>query len=262
MCPGILGGVEWSGPAYDRSHHAVLVGAVDWCSTITPKKDFQFKPGNFNMAGSFKFDDQSRGWSYAVDADSGEPRWKFEAPAPQVSGITPTAGGVVYAGDMAGNFVTLDSSSGKVLHEADTGGALAGGVITYMQGGKQYVAFTAGNLSRLTFGVVRSPTLRIYGPGGKQPVAAATATATGAATEAAPDLAASASLYGKVCASCHGTQGEGAVGPALKGLAQRTDLARTVQWIKNPSAKMPKLYPAPLDAGAVRNVAAYVQKLD
>ena len=37
------------------------------------------------------------------------------------------------------------------------------------------------------------------------------------------------------------------------------DFDRTVQWIENPSAKMPKLYPTPLDAQAVRNVAAYLQ---
>ncbi len=258
MCPGILGGVEWNGPAYDAKNHAVVVGSVDWCSTITPDKEYQFKPGNFNMAGSFKFDDKSRGWIYAVDADSGVPRWHYEAPAPQVSGVTPTAGGIIFAGDMAGNFITLDSSNGQVLYQADTGGAMAGGVITYMQGGKQYVAFTSGNVSRLTFGVVGSPTLLIYGLGGKQPPAAPAPAATSAAT-GEPNLTAGAELYGKVCASCHGTQGEGAVGPALKGLAQRMDLAKTVQWIENPSAKMPKLYPAPLDATAVRNVAAYVQ---
>ena len=56
-------------------------------------------------------------------------------------------------------------------------------------------------------------------------------------------------------------QGEGVNGPALKGLAQRMDLAKTIQWIENPSAKMPKLYPDPLNAQAVKSVAAYVQGL-
>ena len=39
------------------------------------------------------------------------------------------------------------------------------------------------------------------------------------------------------------------------------DFERTVQWIREPSAKMPKLFPAPLDARAVNAVAAYVQGL-
>ena len=33
------------------------------------------------------------------------------------------------------------------------------------------------------------------------------------------------------------------------------------QFIENPSAKMPKLFPTPLDAQAVQDVAAYVQGL-
>jgi hypothetical protein len=47
----------------------------------------------------------------------------------------------------------------------------------------------------------------------------------------------------------------------LQGLAQRMDLAATVHWIENPSVKMPKLYPVPLDAQMVQDVAAYVQVL-
>ena len=54
-------------------------------------------------------------------------------------------------------------------------------------------------------------------------------------------------------------RGEGGSGPALKGLRARLDFAATVGWIENPSAKMPRLYPSPLDAQAVVDVATYVQ---
>ena len=56
--------------------------------------------------------------------------------------------GVVFTGDMAGNFLALDSASGKVLYTMPTGGAIAGGVITYSVGDRQYVATTSGNISR------------------------------------------------------------------------------------------------------------------
>lgn len=264
LCPGILGGVEWNGPAYDKANASVIVGAVDWCAEMTRDEDFQFKPGTFNFGGSYKQLDKSRGWIVAVDADTGAERWKYETPAPQISGITPTAGGLVFAGDTGGNFVALDSKTGKKLYGVDTGGAHAGGVITYMRENKQYVAFAAGNVSRLTFGVVGSPTILVYALGGKAPAPVA-AAAAGPATGTA-DLAAGAGLYGKVCASCHGAQAEGGVGPSLKGLAARLDLDATVRWIENPSAvkpgtSMPTLYPTPLDAQAVRNVAAYVHTL-
>ena len=31
-CPGILGGTQWNGPAYDVNARTIVVGAVDWCS--------------------------------------------------------------------------------------------------------------------------------------------------------------------------------------------------------------------------------------
>ena len=45
----------------------------------------------------------------------------------------------------------LDKSSGKLLFSGNLRGAIAGGVITYMVNGKQYVATIAGTVSRMTF---------------------------------------------------------------------------------------------------------------
>ncbi len=264
VCPGPLGGVEWNGPALDRANKAIVVGTVDWCAKLIAEEGFTFKPGQFNLGGKMEFLDESRGWIVSLDADIGAIRWKHETAAPVVSGITPTAGGVVFAGDMGGNFLALDARDGKVLYQSQTGGALAGGVITYMRDGKQYVAALSGNVSRLTFGVTGSPTLVVYALGGSNEApAAAPASSTDSAPQAgaAADAAAGKVLYAQVCAACHGAQGEGAVGPSLRGLATRMDFERTVQWIREPSAKMPKLFPAPLDAQAVNDVAAYVQGL-
>lgn len=259
MCPGILGGVEWNGPALDKLHGQVVVGAVDWCSTITRDENFTFVPGQLNFGGTFKFQDPARGWIVAVDRDTGTEKWKFQAAAPQISGITPTAGGVVFAGDTAGNFTVLNSGDGKLLFKAETRGALAGGVITYMRNGRQFVAFTSGNVSRITFGAVGAPTLVIYALGGKgghaeSPVPSARAAPAGF------------EIYAKVCAACHGGRGEGGVGPALRGLAERLSEADTVRWIKDPAAvkpgtTMPRLYPGQLDDQGLRAVAEYVQSL-
>ena len=69
-------------------------------------------------------------------------------------------------------------------------------------------------------------------------------------------------LYAANCASCHGATGtEGGVGPSLKGEKSKKDQAAAVAWIKNPVAPMPKLYPAPLSAKDVADVAAYVESL-
>lgn len=262
VCPGPLGGVEWNGPAYDRPSKALVVGAVDWCAKLIAEEGYTFKPGQFNLGGTFEFAKESRGWVVSLDADIGAIRWKYETQGPQVSGITPTTGGVVFAGDMKGNFFVLDSRDGRELYKTQTGGALAGGVITYLRDGRQYVAVTSGNVSRLTFGVTGSPTVIVYALDAKGSAATASAVPAAAATATStPDAAAGKTLYGKVCAACHGSQAEGATGPDLRNLKARMDFERTVQWIENPSAKMPRLFPAPLDAAAVRNVAAYLQTL-
>ena len=54
--------------------------------------------------------------------------------------MTPTAGGVVFFGDMGGNFYALDAATGQKLWGQHLGGAIGGGVITYTANGAQKVA--------------------------------------------------------------------------------------------------------------------------
>ena len=259
-CPGPLGGVEWNGPAMDRLNKAIIVGTVDWCAVLKREKNYVYNPGGFNLGGHWEFQGQGKGAIVALDPDSGKVRWTYPTSSPQVSGITPTAGGVTFSGDMAGNFFALESTTGKELFKAQTGGALAGGVITYLRGGKQYVAFASGNVSRLfnESGSSGSPSLVIYALDGKNAPVAAPAVGSAAGKG---DAEKGGGTYASVCAACHGAKGEGGVGPVLKDLGKKLDFDKTVEWIKNPSAKMPKLYPSPLDAQAVADVAAYVQGL-
>ena len=261
VCPGPIGGVEWNGPALDRNNHQLIVGSVDWCATLKSAPDFKYKPGDFAFGGSFEFIGKGSGWLYAMDADSGKVNWSRKTEGPHVAGITPTTGGLTFTGDMAGNFWALDSKTGKALYETKVAGGMAGGVITYMRDSKQYVALVAGNVSRLTWGDVGPPTLHIYALGGKggktsKPVAAKPADKAGA-----PDAGNGAQIYAKVCTSCHGGSGKGGVGPSLIGIGARLGNEKIIEWIKNPSEKMPKLYPAMLNEQAVVDVAAYLGTL-
>jgi len=122
----------------------------------------------------------------------------------------------------------------------------------------------------LSFGESGKPTLIIYALPERAKSAAtstspsplttaATAPTTVTAAAAQPDAGRGKELFLKNCAACHGNQGEGGSGPTLKGIRTRLDFANTVNWIENPSEKMPRLYPSVLDAQAVVDVAAYVQ---
>ncbi|MBZ5590731.1 MAG: PQQ-dependent dehydrogenase, methanol/ethanol family [Acidobacteriia bacterium] len=88
----------------------------------------------------------------ALDALTGEKRWEFRLTTPPWSGILSTAGGVVFSGDMEGNFFALDAVSGKPLWRFQTGGAIYANPITYVSEGRQYVAIAAGS-SLVVFGL-------------------------------------------------------------------------------------------------------------
>jgi PQQ-dependent dehydrogenase (methanol/ethanol family) len=158
FCPGTQGGSEWNGPAFDAQHDALIAGQVDWCSTVRFDSDDVTKavalaqPWTGSSKDGFgKPDPQSKwaGWLTSIDSVSGKQRWKFRAPNPIMAGVTPTAGNVVFFGDMGGNFYALDSDSGKTLFQQDMGGALAGGVVTYDTGLGQKVAISTGLTSKI-----------------------------------------------------------------------------------------------------------------
>jgi alcohol dehydrogenase (cytochrome c) len=265
-CPGPVGGVEWNGPAYDQKTKQIVVGSVDWCA-LFKSDEVEYQPGKFLLGGSWDWDEARSGWVIAVDPDTGAARWKYHADAPVVAGVTPTAGGVTFTGDMSGNFLALDSATGKELLKTKTVGAMAGGVMTYALGGTQYVAFTSGNASsRLSFGENGKPTLMVYalaerkqGGAAPAPQAAAAPAPTTTAALTSPDTDRGKELFVKNCAACHGNRGEGGSGPTLKGIRNKLDTAATINWVKNPSAKMPRLYPSTLDEQAVTDIVAYVQ---
>ena len=64
---------------------------------------------------------QRQGWLTAFDADNGAVRWKFAASRPVLAGLTPTAGGVVFAADLGGTLYAFDAATGAVLWRLTTG---------------------------------------------------------------------------------------------------------------------------------------------
>jgi alcohol dehydrogenase (cytochrome c) len=157
FCPGSIGGAEWNGPAYDPANNLVMVGEVQWCTSVTVKP----APAIENVAAGKPWGGQDSinpyetwgkqdpvfdwaGWVYAVDAQTGAWRWRVKSNYPVQSGVTPTAGGVVFFGDMGGNFYAVDADTGEKLWGQKIGGAVGGGVITYEINGKQRVAAATG----------------------------------------------------------------------------------------------------------------------
>jgi alcohol dehydrogenase (cytochrome c) len=168
-CPGVLGGTEWNGPAYNATTNMLYVPAVDWCATFTAYEQVRFIPGKGYMGGRTDLDppDKAQGWLTALDAATGEVKWKYRSPRPMVAAVTTTAGNVVMTGELTGDFTIFDARTGAVLYRFNTGGPIGGGVVTYAVGGKQYVAVASGSPSN--FWVDRNPgapTILVFALGG------------------------------------------------------------------------------------------------
>jgi PQQ-dependent dehydrogenase (methanol/ethanol family) len=148
VCP--LAGVQWNGPAYSPRTGLLYVNAIDWCVLFKLGPDPKWVAtvpytGLANGWGTNDPLDKWHGWTNAVDPTTGKMRWRVKTATPMYAAITPTAGDVLLTGDLNGNFLVFDAREGKELYRFNTGGPLAGGIVTYQQKGKQYVAVASGN---------------------------------------------------------------------------------------------------------------------
>jgi alcohol dehydrogenase (cytochrome c) len=177
FCPGAGGGGEWNSPAYDPLTNLIFNGDVDWCTTVKlqTREEIAAAPlgqpwtgekswNPFSEFGKFARADRFwAGWLHAVDADTGVWKWRLKSNYPIMSAVTPTAGGLVFFGDMGGNFYAIDAATGRKLWGQKIGGAIAGGVITYIANGAQKVAVATGYVSPAVPTGIRRAKIAILG---------------------------------------------------------------------------------------------------
>ena len=118
----------------------------------------------FDVAGKFPQADKNwAGWVHAVDADTGVWKWRVKSDYPIVAAVTPTAGGLVFFGDVGGDLYAVNSETGEKLWAQKLGGPLAGGVITYTANGVQKLAVATGLVNPLWPVPVRTAKITVLG---------------------------------------------------------------------------------------------------
>jgi len=165
VCP--VAGVQWNGAAHSASTGLLYVNAIDWCTVFKAGPDPKWVAtipytGLANGWGTNDPIEKWSGWINAIDPKTGKMAWRVHTPAPMYAGLTPTAGNVLFTGDLNGNFLALDARSGRTLYSFDTGGPIAGGVVTYENKGRQYVAVASGH-SGGSIPLIGSTTVVIFG---------------------------------------------------------------------------------------------------
>lgn len=145
ICPSTGGGKNWWEGAYSPLTNAMYYGLQNTCMDLTVTVD---EPDPDSLYGFFAREKVAPGHSnvgtyYAVSAETGETLWTFDTPGTAMSMVA-TAGGLVFSGDIQGNFRAFDQATGEVLWEANLGSAVTGYPVSFAVDGKQYISIGTG----------------------------------------------------------------------------------------------------------------------
>ena len=143
--PSLQGATNWMSPSYSPVTKLLYV-PVREMGAYYFKGEAKYEPGKVFVGGGERRLDGDKAWGSvrALRADSGERVWDFRTPSPLWTGVMATAGGLVFGGSNEGNFYALDASTGKPLWDFQTGGVIRSNPISFLVGGKQYVATSGG----------------------------------------------------------------------------------------------------------------------
>jgi len=144
--PSVAGATNWFSPSYSPKTELFYVATRETAGVYFIG-DAEYKPGlQFNGGG---FRNQPTADTYgairALVPGTGELKWEFRLHSPPWSGVLSTAGGLVFATAAEGDVMALDAASGKLLWRFQSGGAANANPMSYLSGGKQYIAVAMGS---------------------------------------------------------------------------------------------------------------------
>ena len=165
--PGVQGGTNWFSPSYSPRTELFYIPTWEDYASVFGGEPQEHEPGESflgGLPGGFApvanaprlpglsrgpintwTDEVAHGAVLAIDALTGEPRWKFEMTDVIGSGILTTASDLLFTGARSGYFQALDARTGDLLWKASLGSQIINGPVTYEVDGKQYVATISGH---------------------------------------------------------------------------------------------------------------------
>jgi PQQ-dependent dehydrogenase (methanol/ethanol family) len=151
--PANKGGAMWSPPAYSPQTKFFYTMGVHEAHDYIVNKPLPeiYKPGT-PIRGQYSGGDMAlntkvfppSGTFTAIDTTTGKIAWQYKSKRPMYGGALATASGLVFAGDMDGDFIAFDAKNGKELWRYPMGAGVCTPPITYRIKGVQYIAVGAG----------------------------------------------------------------------------------------------------------------------
>jgi PQQ-dependent dehydrogenase (methanol/ethanol family) len=147
VCPSAIGNKNWMPMSYSPQTGLVYMPTLNICMDMEGA-EVNYKRGAFYLGADFDLGKWGPGGHLgeviAWDPVKQQKVWGNTDDLPYIGGITTTAGGLVFHGDIRGWFKALDARTGQVLWKFMTGSGISAAPITYMLDGKQYVAVVSG----------------------------------------------------------------------------------------------------------------------
>ena len=159
VCPAATGATNWMSPAYSTQTGLFYVVALEGCG-LANKSTETFRPGGFQYRAGGDVNLKDDSWKVyvrALDLTTGKLKWESERVGSTSigGGLLSTAGGLIFSGEVNGQFVALDAKSGKPVWHFNTGQAITSQPMTYTVRGKQHIALTAA-ADVISFGLLET----------------------------------------------------------------------------------------------------------
>ena len=100
--------------------------------------------GNTVKTNNIYPDPDPRGYLKAIDPLTGQAKWQTGFKSPNWAGTLVTAGGLVFTGELTGEFIAADANTGQILWQFQTPSGIIGQPVTWDRNGTQYVTVTSG----------------------------------------------------------------------------------------------------------------------
>lgn len=238
--PGAGGAHNWHPMAYSPQENLVYIPAQLAAFPYIPEKDWKAAKKGFNTGVDFSAGAMppipevragaaaaTGGALIAWDPVAQKERWRATFPSANNGGVLATGGGLVFQGNMTGNFVAYAAATGKELWKFPVQTGIVAAPVSYTINGEQYVAVLAGwggvwalapGILSQDGGPIRNVSrLLVFKIGGKANLPAAPELnelpLDPVAFKGTPEQAKrGAYLYGRYCGTCHG---DSAIGGGL-----------------------------------------------